>query len=150
MRPRDLPHQVIEGLDPDVIRIEGEDPGDLPPGGTRRSCGTITLHHEAPAGLRVRGRVGEDRQLIVLSGDIHDRVRHQVHQPEAPSHAGGCHVADGHRDRSGAGLGEQPLRHEPRQLDAPHRDPPSAQRKGHPPGADRELQHPATPGQLGE
>ena len=40
MRPRDLPRQIVEGLDPDVIRIKGEDPGDLP-GGTRRSWGTI-------------------------------------------------------------------------------------------------------------
>src|SRR5256885_4291288 len=29
MRPRDLPGHVVEGLDPDVIGIHGEDPGDL-------------------------------------------------------------------------------------------------------------------------
>lgn len=29
MRPRNLPDEVIEGLDPDVIVVEGEDPADL-------------------------------------------------------------------------------------------------------------------------
>ena len=29
MRGRDLAHEVVEGLDPDVVRIESEDPTDL-------------------------------------------------------------------------------------------------------------------------
>jgi hypothetical protein len=106
MRPRDLACLVIEGLDPDVIRIAGEDPGGLA-GRHPAELGHEHLHHEPSVRLQVRGRVGEDRQLIVLGGDVHDRVRHQVHEPEGPRDAGGGHVADGHRDRIGAGLGEQ-------------------------------------------
>jgi hypothetical protein len=81
------------------------------------------LHREAPAGLQVRGRVGEDRQLLVLRGHVHDRVRHQVHEIEGAGHARGGHVADGHRDRLGAGLGEQLFCHVRGQLDAVHGDP---------------------------
>jgi hypothetical protein len=74
MRPRDLGCGVVEGLDPDVIRAEGEDPGRLA-GRHPAQLGHEHLHHEAPAGRQVRGRVGEHRQQIVLSGDVHDRVR---------------------------------------------------------------------------
>ena len=51
MRPRDLPGRVVEGLDPDVIGVEGEDPGDLA-GGTRRSWGMITSTTKWPPGSR--------------------------------------------------------------------------------------------------
>jgi hypothetical protein len=42
MRPRDLPHQVIEGLDADMFRLEREHPGSLtggypPPADAARS-----------------------------------------------------------------------------------------------------------------
>jgi hypothetical protein len=47
VRPRDLPHQVLEGLDADMIRINGEHPADLS-GGTRRSWGTITSTTKHP------------------------------------------------------------------------------------------------------
>jgi hypothetical protein len=76
------------------------------PGGTLRSWGDDHLHHEAAARRQLGGRVGEDRELGVLAGDVHDRVRHQVDQRERrPGHLGRGHVADGHRDRAGAGLG---------------------------------------------
>ena len=51
MRPRDLPHRIVEGLDPDVIRIKGEGQADLP-GGTSRNWGTITSTTKRPPGSR--------------------------------------------------------------------------------------------------
>lgn len=55
------------------------------------------LDHEAASGREVRGRVGEDHQLFVLGGDIHDRVRYQIHEREGrPGNARSRHVAEGH------------------------------------------------------
>ncbi len=50
MRPRDLPHQVVEGLDPDVVGIKGEDPSDLPRGHPAE-LRDDHLRHEASARL---------------------------------------------------------------------------------------------------
>jgi hypothetical protein len=51
MRPPDLGGRVVEGLDPDVVRIEGEDPAGLA-GGTQRSWGTITSATKHAPGSR--------------------------------------------------------------------------------------------------
>jgi hypothetical protein len=47
MRPRDLPSQAVESLDPDVIRFEGEHPGGL--AGRHPARWGDHLHHEASA-----------------------------------------------------------------------------------------------------
>jgi hypothetical protein len=49
--------------------------------GTRRSCGTIASTTKHP-GFQVGGRVGEDCYLVVLAGDVHDRIRRQVDMGE--------------------------------------------------------------------
>ena len=98
----------------------------------------------------MRGGVGEDRQLIVLGGDVHDRVRHQVDQCEGAGHAGGGHIADSYRDPIGARLSEQLSGHVRRQLNAVRGDPPGAQRTRHPPGKNRELWRGSAADQFGE
>jgi hypothetical protein len=50
VRPRDLPDQVVERLDPDVVRVEAEDPGRLA-GGNTAELRHDQLQHEA--GTRV-------------------------------------------------------------------------------------------------
>jgi hypothetical protein len=69
---------------------------------------------------------------------------------KAPGDADGSHVADDHRDRISAGLGEQLPGHVRGQLDAVHGDPPLAQRERHSPCPDRELESRPAPGQFGE
>ena len=49
VRPRYLPGHVVEGLDPDVIGVQGEDPGGLA-GRHPASWGTITSTTKQPPG----------------------------------------------------------------------------------------------------
>jgi hypothetical protein len=49
VRPRDLPGYVVEGLDPDVIGVQGEDPGGLA-GRHPAQLGTITSTTKQPPG----------------------------------------------------------------------------------------------------
>jgi hypothetical protein len=49
VRPRDLPGHVVEGLDPDVIGVQGEDPGGLA-GRHPAQLGTITSTTKQPPG----------------------------------------------------------------------------------------------------
>jgi len=52
MRPRDLANEDVEGLDPDVGRIEGEDPANLASGHAAQ-LGNDHLDHEASSGLEL-------------------------------------------------------------------------------------------------
>jgi hypothetical protein len=103
MRPGNLPGRVVERLNPDVIRIEREEPGAFPQGHPAE-LGDDHLNHEASAGLQVRGRVGEDRQLspCVVTFMIVFATRYT--SMRVPGHAGDRHVADGHGDRASASL----------------------------------------------
>src|SRR6185437_1506836 len=79
VRGRDLGDRVVDRVDPHVAGGDVEDPAELG-GGQPGDGGQPYLHHEPPAAGQVRGRVLEHRHLLVLGGDVHDRVEHQVYQ----------------------------------------------------------------------
>jgi hypothetical protein len=130
----DLGCRVVEILDADATGIEGEDPGGL----TRGAPGAAAGRSPSPRSSRPvpGGRPRWRRpQLIVLDGDVHDRVRHQVHRCEGPGHASGPHVASGHKERGGTGLGgRRSAIGRARSMPSPRAEP-----EGHPPDAGREL-----------
>jgi len=96
-------------------------------------------------------RVREYCYLVVLRGDIHDRVRNQVHEPErCAGYLRGRHVADRDGDPVGAWLGRKLRCHVRRQLKAVHGHAAGAQRERHPAGADGELQCFAATSQVGQ
>jgi hypothetical protein len=98
----------------------------------------------------VSGRVAEDRELLVLGGDVHDGVRHQVDQRERAFRPGGGHIADEHGDGLSAGFRQEPLSHVRRQLDSRDGNSLRAERERDPPGADAELKSGAIARQFGE
>ena len=140
MRPRHLPDNVVEGFYADVVSFEGEDPAKRT-WGDASQLGDDHLDHKATTWLEVSGGVGKNCDLFVLRGDVHDGVRHQVHEPEGPTDPCGRHVADGHRKGIGARLGPQLFHHVRGQLDPLYRGPSGAQRQRHPSGTDCELEH---------
>jgi hypothetical protein len=108
------------------------------------------LDHEAAARFQVRCGVAKAVDLGLLAGQVHDRVEHQVGQPERRVQPGAGEVADGHLDGVAAGFGPQPGHHGRRQVDAGHLDPAGSQRQRDPPGADAQLQRAAGAGQFGQ
>ena len=116
------------------------------------AAGTPTVDDEAAARLEVGGGVGEHGDVLVLRGDVHDRVQHDVDEREHAGDPGRRHVADRHRRwPSAPGLARQLLGHVRRQLDAAApATPAGAQRQGDTAGADGQLERRAFAGQLGE
>ena len=108
------------------------------------------LDHETAAGLEVRRRVAEARDLRRLRGQVHDRVEHQVGEGERPVHRGRGEVADRHADSVRAGLRPQPRDHRLRHVDAVHRHAALRQRERDPARPDPELERASTFGELGE
>ncbi len=108
------------------------------------------LDHETSAGPEVRGGVLEAGHLIVLRGQVVDRVVDQVGQRELARHPGGGEVAQRDLDPIGAGLGPELLHHLAREVDAAHRDAAPGERQRDPAGADAELQRSAVSGQPGQ
>src|SRR6266508_1563550 len=53
----------------------------------------------------LRGYITEALDLLVLRGQVHDRVEHQVGEAERPVDLGGGEIADRQPDRVRAGLG---------------------------------------------
>ena len=120
------------------------------PGGSRWSWGTPTSTTKHPPGSEVRGGVLEAGDLIVLRGQVVDRVVDQVGERELARHLGGGEVAERDLDRVGAGLRPQLLHHLARKVDAAHRDAAPGERQRDPAGADAELQRSAVSGQPGQ
>ena len=108
------------------------------------------LDHEASAGPQVRGGVLEARHLIVLRGQVVDRVVDQVGERELARYVGRGDVAERDLDPVGAGLRSQLLHHLAREVDATDRDAAPGQRQRDPAGADAELQRGAVAGQTGQ
>jgi hypothetical protein len=98
----------------------------------------------------VAGHVLKAGDLLVLGGQVHDRVPQQVGEPERPLDPGGGEVADGHADAVAARLGPELGHHLRRQVDPVHRHPPPAERDRDPPGPDAELERGRVPGQPGQ
>ena len=118
------------------------------PGGSRRRSAP-DLHDEVPTRFEVSGGVGEAGDLIVLRGQVHDRVEQQVDEPKGSLDPFGGEVADG-ATRSEPGLARRrstiavdrsiPVTATPRSLSG-ERDPS---------GADAELECGAVAGKRGE
>ena len=108
------------------------------------------LDHEASAGLEVRGGVLEAGHLIVLRGQVVDRVVDQVGERELARHLGGGEVAQRDLDPVGAGLRPELLHHLAREVDAAHRHAAPGERQRDPAGADAELERSAVSGQPGQ
>ena len=96
------------------------------------------------------GGVGEHGDLLVLGGHVHDRVEHEVDEPEGAVDAGRGHVADRHRDGVGPGLARSCSAMCGDSSMPVHRHAPGVQRQGDAAGADRELQRGAAAGELGQ
>jgi hypothetical protein len=108
------------------------------------------LDDEAPTRFEVSGGVGEAGDLIVLRGQVHDRVEQQIDEPKGARYPFGGEVADRRAHAVGAGLGAQPIDHRRRQVDALHGNTAFAQRQRDPSGADAELEGGAVAGERGE
>src|SRR5208282_3365781 len=67
--------------------------------------------NEATAGLEMGGRIGVTGHLLILSGQISDRIEYEVYQPKGLPDVGCCDVPDGHLDPTSAILGAQPADH---------------------------------------
>src|SRR6476661_9187016 len=84
--------------------------------------GDADLDHEAPAGPQVRRGVLKAGHLIVLRGQVVDRVVDQVGERELARYVGGGEVAERDLDPVGAGLGPELLHHLAREVDATYGD----------------------------
>ena len=99
--------------------------------------GDADLDHEAAAGLEVRGRVAEARDLRLLRRQVHDRVVDEIDERERPVHPRRREVADRHADVVAARLRAQPRDHRLREVDPVHRHAALRQREGDPARPDR-------------
>jgi len=111
-------------------------------GGRRRRSGAIASTTKPPR-LQVLGDVAEAVDLGVLGGQVHDRVEHQVGEPEGPLYLRRREVADAHPDPAHRGLRLQPGDHGGREVDPVHGHTSLAEGEGDAPGADTELERPA-------
>jgi hypothetical protein len=94
------------------------------------------------------GRVPEARHLLVLRGQVRDRVEHEVGELEDAVDPRPREVPDRDSDPLRAGLRAKLLEHRLGDVDAVHRHASPAERKCNPPGADPELEGRAVAGQL--
>jgi hypothetical protein len=67
--------------------------------------GDVVLDDEAAAGLQVRRGVAEGLHLLVLGGQVRDRVAQQVDERERSARGCGREVAGGHGDVGATRLG---------------------------------------------
>ena len=129
------------------VQVEGPD------GLARRQPperGNRYLDRGAPPGLQGRGGIAEALHLLILGGQAHDRVVHQVDQPEPPVHPGRRKVADRKADLVRARLGPQPRDHGRGHVDPVHPDAALAERQCDTAGANAEFKGTAVSGQPGQ
>jgi len=134
-----LPDEIVKGLDSHVILFEGEDPADFP-WREAPDLGNHDLDDEVSTRSEVRRRIGNDCELLILSGHVHDGVPDQVHEPEGSWYSSCRHIPDGHGHMIGPVLGAQLLHHVRRQLDSRDTYPPILQRQSDASGADCKLE----------
>ena len=66
--------------------------------------GNAHLDDEAATCFEVSSSIGETLNLLLLRGEVSDRVKHEVHEPEAAFNSGCGHVPDRHLDALGTVL----------------------------------------------
>ena len=86
------------------------------------------------------GSVAETGDLVVLSGQVHDRVEHEVGDPERALDPRCREVPDRHGDVIGVRLGTQLLDHRLGEVDAVYGDAAPTERQGDAAGSDAELE----------
>ena len=106
--------------------------------------------HEAPARFQVRGDIAEALDLLVLGGQVHDRVEHEVGEPERLADPGGCEVANRDADIVGTGLRPQARDHRRGQVDPVHTNTPLAERQRDAAGADPQFEGTTFSCEIGE
>lgn len=107
-------------------------------------CRYADLDYEAAAGFEVDRRIGEACDLVVLGGEVADRVEHEVDEAERALDQGAGHVADRHRQLAPPGLPTQLADHRLRQIDSADLDAAPGERQRDPSGPDRKLECSAT------
>ena len=103
-----------------------------------------------PPAFQLSSHGPETPGLLVLAGQVGDRVAHQVGQPERAARGRGGEVPDRDADRIGARLRYQPCRHGRGQLDPMDAYAAAAERQREAAGADAQFQSAAVPRQAGQ
>lgn len=88
----------------------------------------------------MRGDVAEALDLLVLGGQVRDRVAQEVGEPERSAQVGGRQIADGHVDLGRTLLRSKLRDHGGRQLDPVHTNSSPAERQRDSTRADAELE----------
>ena len=148
MRDQALPHDVVL-VEPEVRRFHGEGLEGL----ARRKPLQPWYEHlddEAAVGLQMGRGILEAGDLLVLSRQIHDRVREEIGDREPSLHRCGGEVADSHTDLLRTRLRPQPRDHRVRQIDPVDTDASPSERQRDPTGADAKLERGTTACQIGE
>ena len=108
------------------------------------------LDHEAATRLEVRRDVLEAGDLLVLRGQVVDRVEDEVGDGERTLDGGRREITDRDADRIAARPGAQPRHHRVGEVDALDRDTPLGERQRDAARADAQLERRAVSGQVGE
>lgn len=148
MRDRDLLRKVVV-LETDV-RWRRDEQVDGLAGRETLKRGDVVLDDETAAGLQVRSDVAETFDLLVLGGQVRDRVAQKVCERERSVHLSRREIADRDADVGCSLLLLQLGDHGGRELDPVHGNSPPAERQRDASRTDAELEGRAASCQVGE
>jgi hypothetical protein len=146
----------VEDLRCDVVLVEAEPGwahGESPhgfAGGQPLENRNEYLDHEAATRFQVGGDVTEARNLLVLCGQVCDRVVHEIGESERLVEVGGGEVADRDADIVGARLRLQPADHGRRDIEPVHANATATERQSDTAGADAQLECISCPSEISE
>jgi hypothetical protein len=126
-------------LEREVRRGRAEDAGSLA-GREALKLRDVVLDDKAAARFELSCDGAEALSLLVLAGQIRDRVAHQISEPERVAHSGGREVPYRDADLIGAWLRSQSRRHSRGQLDPVDTYTSTAERQREATGADAEFE----------